>query len=434
MSKVSIIVPVYNGENYIRKCIESIINQEYKELEIFLVDDKSTDNSYSIMKEYEKIDDRVIAIHLDENVGVSGSRNVALDRATGKYIQFVDCDDYIVRDAIKNFVRAMEKSDADMVISHFYRVAGDILSLKGDIDKNIILTREEYVERMAENPADYYYGVLWNKLYKREIIEKNKIRFDRSVDWCEDFIFNMEYLLNVSNIESILSPTYYYVKTEGSLVSQSISSLTNIVRMKLSVLEYYNDFYKKIYKDDDLKKRKINIYKFLFDYSKDEFTIPFFPGTKKVGEEDIPVYVNDYAKDNLFLNIYYMNKIIDRYLYSVALRFKLNLRELKVLIYLRYNSKIVDFKEVADYVACSQISIFSILQMLYIKKYVSVDVKDTRTEYFLGKNSKEIMSAIDDVMRDFYEICGEGLENSEKEKYLKMYKNTIKNIKSNLTT
>lgn len=434
MPKVSIIIPVYNGENYIRKCLDSILNQEYKDFEVLIVDDNSLDNSLSILKEYENNDNRVIVFHLDKNIGVSSGRNVALEKAKGEYIQFVDCDDYIVRDATKNFVRAMEKSDVDMVISHFYRVVGDVLSLKGDIDKNIMLSRAEYVEIMAENPADYYYGVLWNKLYKREIIKQNNIRFDENVSWCEDFIFNMEYLLHVNNIESIMSPTYYYVKTEGSLVSKSINSLTNIVRMKLSVLEYYNDFFRKIYNDDNPIKRKFNAYKFIFDYSKDDFAIPFLPGTKKVGEEDLPVYVNDYAKDNLFLNFYYMNKVLDRYLYSVAIRFKLELKELKVLIYLRYNTKIVDFKEVADYLSCSQITIFSILQVLNIKKYVSVTINDSKTEYYLSNNSKQIMSALDDVMRDFYSLCSEGLTEDEQQKYYECYKKTIKNIKTNLST
>ena len=434
MPKVSIIVPIYNGENYIRKCVDSILNQEYKDFEVFLVDDKSADDSFSIMKEYELNDKRVTAIHLDKNIGVSSSRNVALDKATGEYIQFVDIDDYILRDATKNFVRAIEKSDADMVISHFYRVVGEVLSLKGDIDKNILLTRDEFVERMAENPADYYYGVVWNKLYKRDILEKYNIRFDEKTTWCEDFIFNMEYLLHVNNIESILSPTYYYVKTEGSLVSQSVSSLTNIVRMKLSVLEYYNDFFKKIYNDDNSIKRKLNAYKFIFDYSKDDFAIPFMPGTKKVGEEDLPVYVNEYAKDNLFLNFYYMNKVLDRYLHSVAIRFKLDLKELKVLIYLKYNNKIVDFKEVADYLSCSQITIFSILQMLNLKKYVEVTVNDSKTEYILGKNSKQVLSSLDDVMRDFYTLCADGLTEDDQKKYYELYKKTIKNIKANLST
>ena len=385
MPKVSIIVPIYNGENYIRKCVDSILNQEYKDFEVFLVDDKSADNSFSIMKEYELNDKRVTAIHLDKNIGVSSSRNVALDKATGEYIQFVDIDDYILRDATKNFVRAIEKSDADMVISHFYRVVGEVLSLKGDIDKNILLSRDEFVERMAENPADYYYGVVWNKLYKRDILEKYNIRFDEKTTWCEDFIFNMEYLLHVNNIESILSPTYYYVKTEGSLVSQSVSSLTNIVRMKLSVLEYYNDFFKKIYNDDNSIKRKLNAYKFIFDYSKDDFAIPFMKKKKKVGEEDLP-----------------------------------------------YNNNIVDFKEVADYLSCSQITIFSILQMLNLKKYVEVSVNDSKTEYILGKNSKQVLSALDDVMRDFYTLCADGLTEDDQKKYYELYKKTIKNIKSNL--
>ena len=128
---VSIIVPVYNAEQYLRRCVDSILNQEYTDFELFLVNDGSTDSSGDICEEYGDKDHRVIVIQ-KENTGVSDSRNLALDRARGKYLQFLDSDDWITPDATRLFVRAAEEYGCDMVISDFYRVVGERLSPKGD--------------------------------------------------------------------------------------------------------------------------------------------------------------------------------------------------------------------------------------------------------------------------------------------------------------
>ena len=121
---VSIIVPVYNAEQYLRRCVDSILNQEYTDYELLLVNDGSTDASGDICEEYGDQDPRVIVIQ-KENTGVSDSRNRALDRARGKYLQFLDSDDWITPDATRLFVRAAEEYGCDMVISDFYRVVGE---------------------------------------------------------------------------------------------------------------------------------------------------------------------------------------------------------------------------------------------------------------------------------------------------------------------
>ena len=164
---VSIVVPIYNAEQYLRRCVDSILNQEYTDFELLLVNDGSTDASGDICEEYGDQDPRVIVIQ-KENTGVSDSRNRALDRARGKYLQFLDSDDWITPDATRLFVRAAEEYGCDMVISDFYRVVGERLSTKGDIEEEGVLTREEFAAHMMENPADFYYGVLWNKLYRRD--------------------------------------------------------------------------------------------------------------------------------------------------------------------------------------------------------------------------------------------------------------------------
>ena len=158
---VSIIVPVYNAEKTIGRCIDSILNQEYKDFELLLVDDGSTDGSGAICDARADRDGRVRVFH-QANAGVSASRNLALDHAKGTYLQFLDSDDWITTDATRSLVRGMEGGPCDMVVSDFYRVVGDRVSQKGDIEEDGIMTLEEYAAHMMENPADFYYGVLWN--------------------------------------------------------------------------------------------------------------------------------------------------------------------------------------------------------------------------------------------------------------------------------
>ena len=168
---VSIIVPVYNAKNYLQRCIDSILHQEYTDYELFLVDDGSTDGSGDICDAYAAADARITVIH-KENTGVSDSRNLAISQARGTYLQFLDSDDWITPDATKLFVRAATEHDCDLVIADFYRVVGERVSHKGDIEDDGVLTREEFAAHMMENPADFYYGVLWNKLYRRDLVEK----------------------------------------------------------------------------------------------------------------------------------------------------------------------------------------------------------------------------------------------------------------------
>lgn len=166
---VSIIVPVYNAEKFLNRCVDSILGQEYRDFELILVDDGSRDMSGSICDAYAKTDERVVVIH-KENSGVSDTRNQGIERAKGTYLQFVDSDDWLTPDATKLMVRAAEEHGCDMVISDFYRVVGDMVSRKGDIESDCVIDREEFASFMMENPADYYYGVLWNKLYRRDLV------------------------------------------------------------------------------------------------------------------------------------------------------------------------------------------------------------------------------------------------------------------------
>ena len=236
MPLVSIIVPVCNAEKTIGRCINSVLNQKYKDFELILLDDGSTDTSGIICDTYAEKDVRIRVLH-KENSGVSDTRNRGIAMAKGEYLQFVDSDDWITSDATDFFVRTATENECDMVIADFYRVIGERVSQKGSIEEEGIMERVDYAVHMMQRPADFYYGVLWNKLYKRSIIEKYQLKMDSSVSWCEDFMFNLDYIRHIRTIYALKIPVYYYVKTKGSLVSQGIS-MKKTIQMKRTVFAY----------------------------------------------------------------------------------------------------------------------------------------------------------------------------------------------------
>ena len=330
--KVSIIVPVYNAEKSLARCVDSILNQEFRDFELILMDDGSRDGSGEICDGYARADARVVVVH-KENTGVSDTRNQAIARARGTFLQFVDSDDWLTTDATKLMVRAAEETGCDLVIADFYRVVGEMVSRKGDIDTDQVIGREAFVGFMMENPADYYYGVLWNKLYRREIVEAHGIRMDAKISWCEDFLFNLEYVRYAATFYALRTPVYYYVKTKGSLVNQKIS-LSRTVEMKLAMFECYNDFFKHVLDEEAYERKRLQLYRFLVDAAKDGFVFPAtIPGTQKLGEERSQALQEVISEDGIIVERYRDRKLIERYLESVALKYDMTMAELSLLLY-----------------------------------------------------------------------------------------------------
>ena len=326
--KVSIIVPVYNAEKSLARCVDSILNQEFRDFELILMDDGSKDRSGEICDGYARADARVVVVH-KENTGVSDTRNQAIARARGTFLQFVDSDDWLTADATKLMVRAAEETGCDMVIADFYRVVGEMVSQKGDIDADQVIGREAFVGFMMENPADYYYGVLWNKLYRRSLVEAHGIRMDAKLSWCEDFLFNLEYVRYATTFYALRTPVYYYVKTKGSLVNQKIS-FARTVEMKLAMFECYNDFFKHVLDEDAYERKRLQVYHFLVDAAKDGFV---FPATQKLGEERSQALQEVISEDGIIVEKYRDRKLLERYLESVALKYDMTLAELSLLLY-----------------------------------------------------------------------------------------------------
>lgn len=391
---VSIIVPIYNAEPYLHRCVDSILNQEYTDFELLLMDDGSKDASGAICDEYAQKDPRVHVVH-KENTGVSDTRNQAIRMAKGTYLQFLDSDDWMTPDSTKLLVRSALEYDCDLVISDFYRVVGERVSRKGDIDEDGVMTQEEFAAHMMENPADFYYGVLWNKLYRRDIIEEHELSMEAKISWCEDFMFNLEYIRYAKRIYALQAPIYYYVKTKGSLVSQGIS-IANTIKMKLMVFEYYQNFYKHVLDEEDYEKNRLQVYRFLIDAAGDGAVPPMImPGSWKLGKERTSVNPEVVAGEGILMEAYRSRKLLQRNLETVALKNGLTLEEVQLLFHLGQPYQVHSRQELADFVNMSRNSLARNLQKLSAKGFIQVeDVRHRKKSDSLdGKREEEWRTA-----------------------------------------
>ena len=328
---VSIIIPIYNAEATLHRCIDSVLTQKYTDFELILVDDGSTDSSPAICDSYAAADERIRVIH-QENRGVSASRNLAIGLALGEFLQFVDSDDWITPKTTQLFVDAAVANHCDMVIADFYRVSGNRVSHKRDIEEEGVLTREEFADCMMERPADFYYGVLWNKLFRRDIVKKYALTMNPEINWCEDFLFNLEYILHSETFYVLPVPVYYYLKRKGSLASQGMS-FRKTVQMKLNVFAYYNNFYKNVWSEEEYEKRRFQVYRFLIDAAQDGVVPPLLlPGSKKLGEEHSILSLEALEGEGELLGAYKNRKLLDYYLETVAEKNNLTLSDVQLLM------------------------------------------------------------------------------------------------------
>lgn len=239
MKKVSVIVPAYNVEKYIGRCLDSIQKQTYSEMEILVIDDGSTDGTWEIVKEYAKRDSRVIPVHR-ENGGVSKSRNEGLSLATGDYIAFLDADDYWNDDSVEIMVRKLEESSADWLNCQ-YRIIDEEGKEKPSFQfytgRIPCGTSAEKVEFLVHIILMYRVGFeVWDKLYSGKIIREQGLRFNEKCSIGEDLAFNILYSLYVDSIVSIEEVCYNYLNRENSAM-RTLDSLSRKMTECLTMLQ-----------------------------------------------------------------------------------------------------------------------------------------------------------------------------------------------------
>ena len=238
---VSVIVPVYNVEQYLDKCVDSIVHQSYKKLEIILIDDGSKDSSGQLCDKWKQMDNRIKVIH-KQNEGLGFARNSGLEIATGKYIMFVDSDDFINEKMVEKLYVKMQITKSDTVFCGLNRVYPDGRSVEvpavynnqsfegADIINNVLL------EMVGSKPQDKedanLFMSVWHALYSKDVIDKWGIRFQSErIIMCEDIMFHIQYLRYASKVTYISDGLYYYRVNQKS-VSQ-VYDRTRFERQKI---------------------------------------------------------------------------------------------------------------------------------------------------------------------------------------------------------
>jgi glycosyltransferase involved in cell wall biosynthesis len=238
MHKISIIVPVYNVEKYLKTCIESILSQTYKNFELILVNDGSTDNSGKICDSFSLNDNRVKVIH-KSNGGLSDARNAGLELANGDFIGFVDSDDYIDDHMYEELLNNIILFKSDIAVCGRYDLYEDIKIRKFYINKPIILNNKEVIKKLLTwNNID---SAAWDKLYNRKVFKN--IRFPVN-KYNEDIFVMVEILSKIDKIVLIGKPLYYYRHRPNSITSESFSiRKLDLLDATTSVLSIVKDKY-----------------------------------------------------------------------------------------------------------------------------------------------------------------------------------------------
>lgn len=230
--KVSIIIPVYKTEKYLERCLHSLLNQTLSEIEIILVDDESPDNCPLLCDSAAKKDSRIKVIH-KKNAGAGYARNAGLEIASGEYIGFVDSDDYVDLRMYENLYNAAEKYSADFVLSGVCFVDGNMFAKDGErieknyFDEDTIFESEDDIKKLLlgvvgalpEEPDDSRYGMsVWKNLFRRDIIEKNALKFlsEREI-MTEDALFMMDFIPCIKKAVGVKGAYYNYCRNEDSI-------------------------------------------------------------------------------------------------------------------------------------------------------------------------------------------------------------------------
>lgn len=259
--RLSVIIPVYNSENTLERCILSILDQTYKNIEIILINDGSIDNSLRIMEKYQKIDNRV-KIYSNSNHGVGYTRNYGIERATGEYITFVDSDDYIEKNMYLDMINMLKKEKCDMIICSYNKIIDEkIIKNKYVPEMNKIIGIDSVLTYLKNEKYNYVANV-WNKIYVKDKIKKE---FSEDYFIGEDLLFNCYYIVENENVFFLNKEYYNYVIEQTSLSNRvsnktvtaiySYNEIIDLLRNKISKLNL-DDMYREQFRFANLILKK----------------------------------------------------------------------------------------------------------------------------------------------------------------------------------
>jgi len=241
--KVSIVVPVYNVAPYLGRCLDSLVGQTLRDIEIICVDDASTDNSLEILREYEKRDSRIHVIALGKNSGVATARNAGIDAARGEYLGFVDSDDFVDTNFYEKLYDAAKKTDADMARGNV-----EIIQIDG-----IRRTDADEINNIEKHGKWYFSWQWWCAIYRANMISMHNIRFPIEIVSGQDNVFLMECISHTNNVALCRDVFYHYARREGSLDETIMPPNKLESRVRALVLM------SKIYNKTDMSQRDYNM-------------------------------------------------------------------------------------------------------------------------------------------------------------------------------
>lgn len=255
---LSVIMPIYNAEEYLEDAINSILDQTFTDYELILVDDKSKDESLKICQRYVVQDSRVKVIALEQNGGAGNARNIGMQNLQGKYVTFIDADDFIDSFLFEHAYQMAEKSNLDMIVwgitEEYFDKYGEcysknILNLPEKIYKN----REEIKEAVISLEEKTMFGYQWNKFYKAEIMKEYDVQFEKVVLY-EDYFMNLEFVKRVNSIGIIADVGYHYMKRDNdSITTRFVPEYFELSRRRIeSMFQLYQQW-----NADDKKVRDI---------------------------------------------------------------------------------------------------------------------------------------------------------------------------------
>ena len=297
MNSISVIVPIYNSEAYLNKCIDSLINQTKKDIEIILINDGSTDASDKIIKSYK---DKRIKYYKNKNKGIGYSRNFGIDKSNSKYIMFLDSDDYLDIHACEELYKKIEKDKSDVVVSDFIKSHNgteEIIKIndfkKTNLDKNSNILLD-----INLSP--------WNKIYSSKLIKDNNIRFPEDIKY-EDVLFVLNCLDKAKSISKLNKALNYYIVRDNSETKTYDKKVFDIIKVVKRFRSYFNNRYKETI--DKLTIKILTNYTIQQRYQKNiKDGYKFIDEVFNLLEKEIP----DYKNNKYYINRGFLRRTIEK--------------------------------------------------------------------------------------------------------------------------